>query len=130
MNKELIQGLTNELDSFWMELVQDLKASMVRQKIYASGVTAQSIGDFNTKPVTITAKGIKVTLGMPKHYIYLDRGVDGALSSRGALPTSDGRRFAYKTRFYSNVVNDSKMQALERRLMQKFGSLVTDIVEL
>ena len=193
MNKELIQGLTNELDDFWMELVRDLKASMVKQKIYASGVTAQSIGEFNTNPVSITAKGLKVTLGMPEHYIYLDRGVDGALSSRGALATEDGKRFAYKkggkianigavkkfmqnrgitklsdlkssggntrsgkakradmtldqvafviarsiwakgtrpTRFYSNVVNDKKMKALERRLMEKFGSLITDIVKL
>ena len=193
MNKKLIQGLTNELDIFWIGMVRDLKTSMVRQKIYASGVTAQSIGEFNTTPITITSQGIQVTLAMPKHYIYLDRGVDGALSSRGALPTEDGRRFAYKkggkianigaikkfmqnrgitklsdlkssggntrsgkakradmtldqvafviarsiwakgtkpTKFYSNVVNDKKMKALERRLMEKFGSLITDIVKL
>ena len=193
MNSKLIQGLTNELDEFWMELVKDLKASMVKQKIYSSGVTAQSIGEFNTNPITLTSNGIKVTLGMPEHYIYLDRGVDGALSSRGALATEDGKRFAYKkggkianigaikkfmqnrgitklsdlkssggntrsgkakradmtldqvafviarsiwakgtkpTKFYSNVVNDKKMVALERRLMEKFGSLITDIVKL
>ena len=193
MNKKLLKGLTQELDSFWMELVAELKASLLKEKRYASGNTAQSIGEFNTKPVSITAKGLKVTLGMPSHYIYLDRGVDGALKSRGALPTEDGRRFAYKkggkianigaikkfmqnrgitklsdlnssgtntrsgrarqadmtldqvafviarsiwakgtkpTKFYANVVNDKKMKALERRLMEKFGSLVTDIVKL
>ena len=193
MNKKLIEGLTEELDDFWMELVRDLKASMVKQKIYSSGLTAQSIGEFNTKPVELTANGMKVTLGMPEHYIYLDRGVDGALSSRGALATEDGTRFAYKkggkianigavkkfmqnrgitklsdlkssggntrsgkaqrrdmtldqvafviarsiwakgtkpTKFYSNVVNDKKMKALERRLMEKFSSLILDITAI
>ena len=67
MNKKLIQGLTNELDIFWMGMVRDLKTSMVRQKIYASGVTAQSIGEFNTNPITLTSNGIKVNLGMPEH---------------------------------------------------------------
>ena len=33
------------------------------------------------------------------------------------------------TRFYSNVVNDRKIQILERRLMEKFSSLILDISE-
>jgi len=188
MNSKLIQGLTDELDTYWMELVKELQDSMVKEKIYASGVTHSSIGKYNTDPISITAKGIKVTLGMPDHYIYLDRGVNGALSSTGALPTEDGKVFAYKkggkmppieaikrfmqnrgidkpkrsntnagrkkskedelngiafaiarsiwakgtkpTKFYSNVVNDKQMLALENRLMAKFGNLIVDIVKI
>ena len=193
MNKELLNGLIGELDVYWMELVAELKASLIKEKRYASGVTAASIGEFNTNPVVVTAKGLKVTLGMPSHYIYLDRGVDGALMSAGALPTEGGKIFAYKkggkianigaikkfmqnrgitklsdlnssgsntragkarqadmtldqvafviarsiwkkgtkpTKFYSNVVNDKKIKALERRLMKKFRSLIVDIAEV
>jgi hypothetical protein len=193
MNSKLIQGLTDELDIYWMELVKELRDSMIKQKIYASGVTASSIGEYNKNPTEVTAKGIKVTLGMPDHYIYLDRGVNGALSSSGALPTEDGKVFAYKkggkianigavkkfmqnrgitklsdlkstgtntrsgrkrqadmtldqvafviarsiwakgtkpTKFYSNVVNDKQMLALENRLMAKFGNLIVDIVKI
>ena len=193
MNSKLIEGLTDELDIYWMELVKELRDSMIKQKIYASGVTASSIGEYNTNPISITAQGIKVTLGMPDHYIYLDRGVNGALSSRGALPTEGGKVFAYKkggkianigaikkfmqnrgitklsdlkssgtntrsgrkrqadmtldqvafviarsiwakgtkpTKFYSNVVNDKQILALEARLMAKFGNLIVDIVKI
>ena len=188
MNSKLIEGLTNELDIYWMELVEELQASLRKEYGYTSGLTGQSIGEYNTNPISITAQGIKVTLGMPDHYIYLDRGVNGALSSRGALPTEDGKVFSYKkggkmppieairqfmrnrgidkpkrsntnagrkkskedelngiafaiarsiwakgtkpTKFYSNVVNDKRMLALENRLMAKFGSLITDIVKL
>tara|TARA_R110000772_G_scaffold191330_2_gene302254 strand:+ start:387 stop:1028 length:642 start_codon:yes stop_codon:yes gene_type:complete len=212
MNSKLIQGLTDELDTYWMGLVEDLKASLVKEDRYASGNTAQSIGEYNTNPISITAQGIKVTLGMPDHYIYLDRGVNGALSSRGALPTEDGKVFSYKkggkmppleairqfmrnrgidklkeaeatteaptvrkarakrsvdktreanttsgkkrtkddelnsiafviarsifekgtkpTKFYSNVMNDKTMLALENRLMAKFGNLIVDIVKI
>ena len=193
MNSKLIQGLTDELDTYWMGLVEDLKASLVKEDRYASGNTAQSIGEYNTNPISITAQGIKVTLGMPDHYIYLDRGVNGALKSSGALPTEGGKVFAYKkggkianigaikkfmqnrgitklsdlkssgtntrsgrkrqadmtldqvafviarsiwakgtkpTKFYSNVVNDKQMLALEARLMAKFGNLIVDIIKI
>jgi hypothetical protein len=193
MNSKLIEGLTNELDDYWMELVKELKASLRKEYGYTSGLTGQSIGEYNTNPTTVSAKGITVTLGMPAHYIYLDRGVNGALKSSGALPTEGGKVFSYKkggkmppieaikkfmqnrgitklsdlkssgtntrsgrkrqadmtldqvafviarsiwakgtkpTKFYSNVVNDKMLQALERRLMAKFGNLVVDIVRV
>ena len=188
MKSKLIRGLTDELDSYWMELVEELKASLIKENRYASGNTAQSIGAYNTDPISITAKGIKIRLGMPSHYLFLDRGVNGALSSAGALPTEDGKVFSYKkggkmppikairrfmrnrgidkpkrsntnagrkkskedelngiafaiarsiwakgtkpTKFYSNVVNDKQMLALENRLMAKFGNLIVDIIKM
>jgi|TARA_R110000823_G_scaffold82163_3_gene186417 hypothetical protein len=74
----MITQLTAELDEYWLSLVKELRDSMVKEKIYASGNTAQKIGEYNTKPVVITANQIKITLVMPSYYIFLDEGVSGA----------------------------------------------------
>ena len=58
MKKELLDGLISELDDYWMVLVAELKASLIKENRYASGNTAQSIGELNTKPIVVTAKGI------------------------------------------------------------------------
>lgn len=92
----MIRELYNELDEYWMSVVNELKVSLKDSGRYASGNTAQAIGEYNTKPVTIVNGQMKITLVMPSHYIYIDRGVNGALSSSGALPLDNGKVMSYK----------------------------------
>jgi hypothetical protein len=77
MQKELY----SKLDKYWQQLVDDLIQSLKDVDRYASGVTAQSIGEFNTKPVSIQAGGFTVLLNMPDYYEFLDEGVSGAIKN-------------------------------------------------
>jgi hypothetical protein len=78
MQKELY----SKLDKYWQQLVDDLIQSLKDVDRYASGVTAQSIGEFNTKPVSIQAGGFTVLLNMPDYYEFLDEGVSGAINNK------------------------------------------------
>jgi hypothetical protein len=78
MQKELYSNL----DKYWQGIVDDLIQSLKDVDRYSSGVTAQSIGEFNTKPVSIEGGGFKVVLNMPDYYEYLDEGVSGAINNK------------------------------------------------
>ena len=78
MTKEIYE----QLDSFWQQVVDDLRASLIDVGRNASGNTGESIGEFNTKPVSITSNGFTITLGMPDYYEYLDEGVSGAVNNK------------------------------------------------
>tara|TARA_R110000868_G_scaffold32165_1_gene117220 strand:+ start:736 stop:1290 length:555 start_codon:yes stop_codon:yes gene_type:complete len=92
----MINTLYEQLDEYWMTIVKELKVSLKDVGRYASGNTAQAIGEYNTKPVVIVNNQIKITIVMPSHYIYIDRGVNGALSQSGALPLDNGKLMSYK----------------------------------
>ena len=76
-------SLYTNLDKYWQKVVDDLVQSLKDVGRYASGNTAQAIGDGNTQPVTITASGFKITIAMPNYYEYLDEGVSGAKNNTG-----------------------------------------------
>jgi len=71
------------LDKYWQTVVDDLVQSLKDVGRYASGNTAQAIGDGNAQPVAITANGFKITIAMPDYYEYLDEGVSGAKNNTG-----------------------------------------------
>ena len=66
------------LDKYWQTVVDDLVQSLKDVGRYASGNTAQAIGDGNAQPVVVTASGFKITIVMPNYYEFLDEGVSGA----------------------------------------------------
>jgi hypothetical protein len=84
------ENLYDTLDDFWKQVVNDLIQSLKDVDRYASGNTAQSIGEFNTKPVEIVSNGFKITLGMFPYYEFMDEGVSGAKNNKGIS------RFSYK----------------------------------
>lgn len=86
MNDEIYENLTG----FWQKVIDDLVQSLKDVNRYASGVTAQSIGAFNAKPVTVISEGFEITIAMPSYYIFLDEGVSGAVNNKGIS------RFKYK----------------------------------
>jgi len=79
MNDEIYENLTG----FWQKVIDDLVQSLKDVNRYASGVTAQSIGAFNAKPVTVISEGFEITIAMPSYYIFLDEGVSGAVNNKG-----------------------------------------------
>lgn len=81
--------LFNGLTEYWQTVVDDLVQSLKDVGRYASGNTAQAIGDGNKKPVVITANGFKVSIVMPDYYEFMDEGVGGAVRNKGIS------RFAY-----------------------------------
>jgi hypothetical protein len=78
MQKELY----NKLDKYWQQIVDDLIQSLKDVDRYVSGETAQSIGEFNTKPVSIEAGGFRILLNMPDYYDRLDEGSNGAINNK------------------------------------------------
>lgn len=84
------RDLYDTLDDFWKQVVNDLIQSLKDVDRYASGNTAQSIGEENTRPVEIVSNGFKITLGMFPYYAFMDEGVSGAKNNKGIS------RFAYK----------------------------------
>ena len=76
-------SLYTNLDKYWQKVVDDLVQSLKDVGRYASGNTAQAIGDGNAQPVAITANGFKITIAMPNYYEYLDEGVSGAKNNTG-----------------------------------------------
>ncbi len=75
--------LYNSLTKYWQEVVDELVASLYKVNRVASGVTAQSIGDLNSKPITLSASGFKVQIAMPDYYQFIDEGISGAKYNRG-----------------------------------------------
>ena len=175
--------LYKNLDKFWQQTVDELIESLKRVNRYASGNTAQSIGEFNTRPVTIESNGFRITLGMPDYYEFIDEGVSGAkrnknisrfkytnkmppikairrfMINRGIVPsnfrqlrnsnTRSGKRrsadsvlnsMAYAiarkifengvkpTHFYSDVVNDKKLQAFETNILDWYGDHIIKVL--
>lgn len=70
--------LYDNLDKYWQQVVDELVQSLKDVGRYASGVTAQSIGENNVNPVAITSNGFKIVLGMPEYFEFIDEGVSGA----------------------------------------------------
>lgn len=73
-----MKELYNQLDIYWQKVVDDLIQSLKDVDRYKSGNTAQSIGEFNTKMVTVNSSGFQIILAMPDYYEYMDEGVSGA----------------------------------------------------
>ena len=83
-------NLYTNLDKYWQKVVDDLVQSLKDVGRYASGNTAQAIGDGNAQPVVVTASGFKITIVMPNYYEFLDEGVSGAKNNTGIS------RFSFK----------------------------------
>lgn len=174
------EALFKSLDSYWQTVVDELVQSLKDANRYASGNTAQAIGDGNAQPVVTTVKGFKVTIAMPDYYEFMDEGVSGAkynkgisrfaykdkmppisairkfMAKRGIDPAKkkntkagkkrsdeeirDGVAFAIArsiyekgiqpTHFYSNVINDKKILAMEQMLLSKYSNYILDIIKV
>ena len=75
--------LYGSLDNYWQTIVDSLVQSLYDVGRVASGATAQSIGQGNTKPVTLTASGFNISVAMPDYYEYIDEGVSGSKNNKG-----------------------------------------------
>lgn len=69
------------LTQHWQGVVNELVTNLTEAYKGSSGVTRQSIGALNKKPVQVTANGFKISITMPDHYQFLDEGVHGKTSS-------------------------------------------------
>ena len=78
MNDEIYDSL----NGFWQKVIDDLVQSLKDVNRFASGVTAQSIGAFNVKPVTIISEGFEITIAMPYYWQFMDEGVSGAKNNK------------------------------------------------
>ena len=88
-DKRLIGMLTQ----YWQKIIDDLVQSLYDVGRVASGQTAQSIGELNNKPLTVTANGFRIQIAMPPYYQFIDEGVSGAVNNTGIS------RFSYKSPF-------------------------------
>ena len=77
MNKAQNELFDSLLD-YWQKVVNELVKNLEDEYKMSSGLTAQSVGEFNNNPVTLTSQGFKVTISMPDYYQFLDEGVSGA----------------------------------------------------
>lgn len=77
-----MKELYNEVNGFWQQVIDDLVQSLKDVGRYASGNTAQSIGSFNTTPVTLISNGFEITIAMPDYAKYIDEGVSGAVNNK------------------------------------------------
>ena len=69
------------LTQHWQGVVNDLVKNLTEAYSGSSGLTRQSIGSLNKKPVEVTTRGFKISISMPDHYQFLDEGVHGKTSS-------------------------------------------------
>ena len=90
------------LTRHWQGVVNDLVKNLTEAYSGSSGLTRQSIGSLNKKPVEVTTRGFKISISMPDHYQFLDEGVSGAKYNKNISrfkytdklpPIKDIRRF-------------------------------------
>ena len=75
--------LYSSLDEYWQKIVDSLVQSLYDVGRVASGATAQSIGQGNVNPVTLSTNGFNVAIAMPDYYEFIDEGVSGAVNNKG-----------------------------------------------
>lgn len=89
MDEELKSYVTD----YWQSIIDALVQSLKDVGRYASGVTAQRIGEINTTPVTfIYDDELEISVSMPYYAKFMDEGVSGAVNNKSIS------RFKYTTK--------------------------------
>lgn len=78
MAKLDVKQLYRFTTDYWNQVVKELVKSLTQAYPGSSGMTRQSIGRDNMKPVELTSSGLFIRIYMPPYYDYMDKGVRGA----------------------------------------------------